>query len=59
MEETRFKTDHSQHVNDKKPTRRLRPYATKINFICRDLQKKEKKKYQLKLVFQSDKVSAV
>ena len=43
----------------KKPTGRLRIYATKINFICLDLQKKEKKKYQLKLVFQSDSVSAV
>ena len=29
----------------KKPTGRLRTYATKINFICRDLQKKENKKY--------------
>ena len=32
---------------------------TKINVICLDLQKKEKKKYKLKLVFQSDGVSAV
>ena len=32
MEETRFKTDHSQHCNDEKPTGRLRIYATKINF---------------------------
>ena len=29
----------------KNPTGRLRIYATKINFICLDLQKKEKKKY--------------
>ena len=43
MEETRFKTDHSQHGNDEKPTGRLRIYATKINFICLDLQKKRKK----------------
>ena len=44
MEETRFKTDHSQHGNDKKkPIGRLHIYATKINFICLDLQKKEKK----------------
>ena len=45
MEETRFKTDHSQHGNDKKPTGGLPIYETKINFICLDLQKKEKKKY--------------
>ena len=41
MEETRFKTDHSQPDNDQKPTGRLRIYAPKINFICLDLQKKE------------------
>ena len=29
----------------KKPTGRLRIYATKINLICLDVQKKEKTKY--------------
>ena len=42
MEETKFKTDYWQHGNDKKkPSGRLSIYATKINFICLDLQKKE------------------
>ena len=45
MEETRFKTDHSQHGNDQKPTERLRINAPQINFICLELQKKEKEKY--------------
>ena len=45
MEETRFKTDHSQHGNDQKPTERLLVNAPQINFICLELQKKEKDKY--------------
>ena len=60
MEETRFKTDHSQHGNDKKNLLGhyafMRPKLIVFVLICR---KKKKKKYQLKLVFQSDKVSAV
>ena len=59
MEETRFTTDHSQDGHDSNPTGRLRIKAPKTNFICLELQKKEKKKYKLKLVFQSDGVSAV
>ena len=51
MEETKFKTDHSQPGNDLKPTGRLRIYATKINFICLDLQKKEKKEVLVKVSF--------
>ena len=35
----------------KKPTGRLRIYATKINFICLDLQKKEKKEVLVKVSF--------
>ena len=42
IEEIRFKTDHSQHGDDKKPTGRLRIYAPKIIFFF-ELQKIEKK----------------
>ena len=42
MEETRFKTDDSQHGNDEKPTGRSRIYATKINFMCLHLPKKRR-----------------
>ena len=51
MEETRFTTYHSQHGNDKKHTGRLRIYATKIYFICLDLQKKRKKEGLVKVSF--------
>ena len=35
----------------KKPTGRLRIYATKIHFICLDLQKKGKKEVLVKVSF--------
>ena len=59
MEETRFKTDHSQHGNDKKIYWEITPVPPKLIlfvFICR---KKKKEVFLLKLVFQSGRVSAV
>ena len=41
MEETRFKTDHSQHGNDQKPTGRLRIYAPKIILFVLGCRKKK------------------
>ena len=45
VEETRLKTDHSQHGNDQKPTGRFRIYAPKIILFALGCRKEEKKKY--------------
>ena len=45
MEEIRFKTDQLQHGNDKKPNSQITHLCPQNNFICLELQKKEKKKY--------------
>ena len=56
MEETRFKTDHSQHGNDKKGDYAfMRPKLIYLSWFA----EKRKKEVLAKVSFQFDRVSAV